>query len=98
MKSEVVKATGRWLCLAGLLLMITGDSPRAIPVLRASWLYLVLLLLGSLCFAAGGLKPRRIPGVAAVVKPLALLLCAFLLSAVASSNPLLSAQSFVAVL
>ena len=98
MKIEVVKATGRWLCLAGLLLMITGDSPRSIPVIRAPWLYLVLLLLGSLCFAAGGLKPRRIPGVAAVVKPLALLLGAFLLSTVASSNPILSAQSFLAVL
>ena len=79
--------------------MITGDGPSSIPVIRAPWLYLVLLLLGSLSFAAGGgVKPRRIPCVGAVVTPLALLLCAFLLSVVASTTPILSAQSFLAVL
>ena len=98
MKIQAVKATGRWLCLAGLLLMITGDSPRSIPVIRAPWLYLVLLLLGSVFFAAGGLKPRRRTCVDAIAKPLALLLGAFLLSAVASSIPILSARSFLAVL
>ena len=77
--------------------MITGDGPPLIPIIRAPWLYLVLLLMGLLCFAADGAKPRR-PSIGFVVKPLALLLGAFLLSVVTSFAPLLSARTFLAVL
>ena len=57
-------AAGRWLLLAGLLFMVTGDGPPTtirlskwptpLPFLAYPWLYLSLLLLGIACFVAGG--------------------------------------------
>ena len=101
--------TGRWLCLAGLFLLISGDGlfqtlglsrwPTPLPFVASLPLYLALLFLGFLCFAgAGAVKSRSIPGVRGVFIPMALLLGAFLLSTVASATPKLSARSFLAVL
>ncbi len=59
-----VTAAGRWLFLAGLLFMVTGDGPAStigisrwptpLPFLAWPWLYLVLLVLGARVFVAGG--------------------------------------------
>ena len=95
MKIEAVNATGRWLCLAGLLLMITGDSPGSIPVIRAPWLYLVLLGVGAACIVAGGgVKSWRLPHFRFLVKPLAALLAVFFLSTVTSQVHSLIAIAF----
>ncbi len=61
---STVIAAGRWLLLAGLLFMVTGDGPTStirvskwptpFPFLAYPWLYLSLLLLGIACFVAGG--------------------------------------------
>jgi len=104
-----VNLTGRWLSLAGLLLMISGDGPfqtlglsrwpTPLPFVASLPLYLPLLFLGFLFFGvANGLKSKTTPGVHAVIKPLGLLLGAFLLSTVASEVLRLSARSFLAVL
>src|SRR5262245_15634033 len=61
--SRVITA-GRWLLVAGLMFMVTGDGPSStvriskwptpLPFLAWPWPYLVLLVLGIACFAAGG--------------------------------------------
>lgn len=106
---HVLHSTGRWLCLAGLLLMISGDAPIAMlgasswpmPFRALAWsrLYLALLVLGIVCVAiGGGARPSRMACLDAVMLPLGLLLGAFLLSTVASDAPILSAWAFLAVL
>ena len=86
---------GRWLFLAGVMLMVTGDGPSStigksrwltpFPFLAWEWLYLVLLLLGAVCFVAGGgVKSWKPSHLRFMVIPLTVLLAAFLLSAAAS--------------
>jgi hypothetical protein len=103
-----VTTAGRWLFLAGILLMVTGDGPpwtiriskwpTPFPFLAWPWLYPVLLALGAACFAAGGgVKSWRLPHLRFVVIPLAAVLGAFLLSAAASQAHVLSAIAFFSV-
>src|SRR5688572_5813263 len=108
MYSPVLKSTGICLCLAGLLLMISGDSPVRMtgvsrwqtPVQFFAWsrLYLVLLLSGMVCFAAGGGAKSRNRCLDSLVKPVGLLLGAFFLSTLTSAVPTLSLRSYVVVL
>jgi O-antigen ligase len=106
---RVLKTSGLWLCLAGVLLMITGDGPSdtirpsmwqtPLPFLAWRWLYIVLLFVGGLCFAAGvGVKPARVAFLRVIAKPLALLLGAFFLSTLFSDVPRISIRWFEAVL
>jgi O-antigen ligase len=106
---HVLNSAGQWLSLSGLFLMISGDGPllsaglsrwpTPLPFVASPPLYLALLFLGFLCLGgAARLQWRSIPTVRAIVKPLGLLLCAFLLSAVFSDHSYLSARSFLAVL
>jgi len=106
--SSRTEAVGRWLFLGGLFMMITGDRPelalRAVrldvelPVLAWPWLYLVLLASGIVIMAAGGRPPiGRVPRAAFLVRPLAALLAAFLLSAVFSSVLSLSLPAWLLV-
>lgn len=99
---------GRWLFLAGVMLMVTGDGPSStvglsrwptpLPFLAWEWLYVVLLSAGAVCFlAGGGVKSGKLPHLHFVVVPLAVLLGAFLLSAVASQVHTLSALALVTV-
>ncbi len=85
---RVLHSTGIWLCLAGVLLMISGDGPfltlglarwpTPLPFIASPPLYLALLFLGFLCAAAAGLvEPRGIPGLEALIRPLVLLVAAF---------------------
>ena len=87
--SRVITA-GRWLLLAGLLFMVTGDGPTStvrvsrwptpLPFLANPWLYLSFLLLGVVCFVAGGgVKSWRLPQLRFIVVPLAALVGAFVL-------------------
>jgi len=89
--------------------MITGDGPAGtirvstwptpIPFLARRWLYLAFLMLGSVCFAAGGgAKPGKLSSLRFIAKPLGILLGAFLLSAVFSDAPTLSIRACLAVL
>ena len=88
--------------------MVTGDGPpwtiriskwpTPFPFLAWPWLYLVLLALGAICFAAGGgVKSWRLPHLRFVAVPLAVLLGALLLSTAASQFHLLSAIAFLDV-
>jgi O-antigen ligase len=106
---RVLKTSGLWLCLAGVLLMITGDGPSdtirpstwqtPLPFLAWRWLYIVLVFMGGLCFAAGvRVRPAKVAFLRVIAKPLALLLGAFLLSTLFSDVPRLSMRWFVAVL
>jgi O-antigen ligase len=99
---------GRWLLLAGVLLMVTGDGPpwtvriskwpTPFPFLAWPWLYPLLLMLGALCFAAGGgVKPSRLSHLRFLVVPVAVVLGAFLLSTVVSQVHSLSASAFLGV-
>ena len=103
-----VTTAGRWLFLAGVLLMVTGDGPpwtvriskwpTPLPFLAWPWLYLLLLVLGAVCFAAGGgVKSWRLPHLRFVAIPLAALLGAFLLSTAASQAHVLSAIALFSV-
>jgi O-antigen ligase len=105
---QLLTRAGRWLFLAGVLLMVTGDGPSSavgmsrwptpFPFLAWPWLYLVLLALGAVCFVAGGgVKSWTIPHLRFVLVPLAALLAALLLSAVASHVHTLSALAFLGV-
>jgi len=89
--------------------MISGDGPlltaglsrwpTPLPFVASPPLYLALLFLAFLCFAAASAsKSKSVPGPRAVFIPLAFLLGAFLLSTVSSDIPKLSARSFLAVL
>src|SRR5688500_11871800 len=108
MTAGPLKSTGICLCLAGLLLMISGGSPLRMigasrwqtPVQFFAWsrLYLVLLLSGIVCFAAGGGVKSRNRCLDPLVKPLGLLLGAFFLSTLTSGAPARSLRSYVAVL
>lgn len=102
-------STGRWLCLAGLLLLISGDGllltaglarwPTPLPFVASFPLYLALLFLGFLCFAAaGGVTSAAVSAARGVFIPLGLLLGALLLSTLLSETANVSARSFVAVL
>lgn len=99
---------GRWLFLAGLIFMVTGDGPAStiglsrwstpLPFLAWPWLYLVLLAVGTLLFAAGGgVKSWRLPHLRFIAAPIAALLAAFALSTIASQVPALSARAFITV-
>ena len=99
---------GRWLFLAGVLLLVTGDGPSStigkskwatpLPFLAWEWLYLVLLLLGAACFVAGGgVKSWRPSHLRFMAIPLTALLAAFLLSAAASQVHTLSAVALLGV-
>jgi O-antigen ligase len=105
---QLLARAGRWLFLAGLMLMVTGDGPSStvgmtrwptpFPFLAWPWLYLVLLAVGAACFTAGGgVKSWALPHLRFVVIPLAALLGAFLLSAVASQVHTLSALALLGV-
>jgi O-antigen ligase len=104
-----VITAGRWLLLAGLLLMVTGDGPTTtirmstwptpFPFLAYPWLYLSLLLLGMACFiAGGGIKSWKASHFRFIVVPVVALLCAFLLSMVASQVRSMSASALLSVL
>jgi O-antigen ligase len=103
-----VTIAGRWLVLAGLLLMVAGDGPSStigisrwptpLPFLAWPWLYLVLLMLGVACLAGGGALTWRLPHLNFIVPPLAALLATLLLSTIASQIHTLSAMAFLAVL
>jgi O-antigen ligase len=104
-----VITAGRWLFLAGLMLMVTGDGPAStigmsrwptpLPFLAWSWLYLALLALGAVLFAAGGgIRSWTLPHLRFIVVPIGALLAAFLLSTIASQVPSLSANAFATVL
>jgi O-antigen ligase len=101
-----VDAPGRWLFLAGVFMMITGDSPegalRALrwdvhaPALAWPWLYLVLLAAGLAVMALGGRPPiGRVRRAACLAWPVAMLLAAFLLSTILSRAPLLSLPAWL---
>jgi O-antigen ligase len=88
--------------------MVTGDGPSStvglsrwptpLPFLSWEWLYIVLLSVGAVCFlAGGGVKSWTLPHLRFVVVPLAALLGAFLLSALASQVHTLSALAFLIV-
>jgi O-antigen ligase len=90
------------------MLLVTGDGPSSafgmsrwptpFPFLAWPWLYLVLLALGAVCVVAGGgVKSWTIPHLRFLLVPLAALLGAFLLSAVASQVHTLSALAFLGV-
>jgi O-antigen ligase len=90
------------------MLMVTGDGPAStigmsrwptpFPFLAWPWLYLVLLAAGAACFVAGGgVKSWKLPHLRFVVVPLAVLLGAFLLSAVVSQVHTLSAVALLSV-
>ena len=104
-----VTAAGRWLFLAGLMLMVTGDGPVStigisrwptpLPFLAWPWLYLLLLLIGAVLFiAGGGVTSWRLPHLRFMIVPLAAVLAAFLLSTVVSQVPSYSARAFLTVL
>jgi O-antigen ligase len=106
--SRVITA-GRWLLLAGLLFMVTGDGPSStvrmsrwptpLPFLAWPWLYLVLLVLGIACFiAGGGVKSWKPPHLRGIVAPLGALLATFLLSTITSQVHSLSATALLAVI
>ena len=106
--SRVITA-GRWLVLAGLLFMVTGDGPAStirmskwptpLPFLAYPWLYVSLLLLGIVCFVAGGgVKTWRLPQFQFVLVPLSALLGAFLLSTATSQVHTMSAVALLSVL
>ena len=89
--------------------MITGDGPSStisvsrwptpFPFLAWPWLYPAILFLGIVCFVAGGgVTSWRLPHLRPIVAPLALLVGAFLLSAVASQIHTLSLMAFLSVL
>jgi O-antigen ligase len=101
-------SAGRWLFLAGVMLMVTGDGPSAtvglsrwptpLPFLAWEWLYLVLLSVGAACFlAGGGAQSWTLPHLRFVVVPLTALLGACALSAVASQVHTLSAIAMLVV-
>jgi O-antigen ligase len=103
-----VTTAGRWLFLAGLMLMVTGDGPAStiglsrwptpLPFLAWPWLYLVLLLLGTLLFAVGGgVKSWKLPHLRFLAVPIAALLAAFVLSTIASQIPAVSARALIVV-
>lgn len=107
-ESRVITA-GRWLLVAGLFFMVTGDGPSStirmskwptpLPFLSWPWLYLVLLALGTACFiAAGGVKSWKPPRLRAMVVPLGALLAAFALSTLTSQVHSLSAIAFLSVI
>jgi O-antigen ligase len=104
-----VITAGRWLVLAGLLFMVTGDGPTStvrvskwptpLPFLSNPWLYLALLLLGAVCFVAGGgVKSWKLPQLRFIVIPLAALVGAFVLSAATSQVHTMSATALLTVL
>jgi O-antigen ligase len=106
--SRVITA-GRWLLLAGLLFMVTGDGPTStvrvakwptpLPFLANPWLYLSLLLLGVVCFiAGGGVKSWRLPQLRSILVPLAALVAAFVLSTATSQVHTMSATALLSVL
>jgi len=89
--------------------MITGDGPAStisvsrwptpFPFLAWPWLYLVLLALGAICLIAGGtVRSWRLPQLRSLATPVAALMGAFLLSAVASQMHTLSATALGAVI
>jgi O-antigen ligase len=105
---DVISSTGRWLCLAGLLLMISGDGPAltaglsrlpaSLPFIGSPPLYLALLFTGFVLFLGSvGITRGSIPGVPRVSLPLALLLGAFVGSAALSDHAKLSARSVLAI-
>jgi O-antigen ligase len=106
--SRVIIA-GRWLLVAGLMFMVTGDGPSStvriskwptpVPFLAWQWLYPVLLVLGIACFVAGGgVKSWKPPHLRVMVAPLGALLAAFLLSAITSQVHVLSATALLTVM
>jgi len=106
--SRVITA-GRWLLLAGLLFMVTGDGPTStvrvskwltpFPFLAYPWLYLFLVLLGVVCFVAGGgVKSWRLPHLRFILVPLAALVGAFVLSTATSQVHTMSATALLSVL
>ena len=101
-------AAGRWLLLAGLLFMVTGDGPAStirvskwltpLPFLAYPWLYLALVLLGAACFVAGGgVKSWKPSHLRFIVVPGVALVAAFLLSAAASQVHTMSAMALLSV-
>jgi len=104
-----VTTAGRWLFLAGLLLLITGDGPSStirvskwptpLPFLSWPWLYIVLLSAGAIALVAGGaLRSWKLPHARAIAVPLVLLIAACLLSTVLSQVPALSVTAMLSVL
>ena len=100
---------GRWLLLAGLLFMVTGDGPAStirvskwltpLPFLAYPWLYLALVLLGAACFVAGGgVKSWKPSHLRFIVVPGVALVGAFLLSAATSQVHTMSAMALLSVL
>lgn len=101
-------AAGRWLLLAGLLFMVTGDGPAStirvskwltpLPFLAYPWLYLALVLLGAACFVAGGgVKSWKPSHLRFIAVPGVSLVGAFLLSAATSQVHTMSAMALLSV-
>lgn len=106
-RSRLARA-GQWLFLTGVFLMVTGDGPAStvrlakwatpVPALSWAWLHLIVLAIAALVLAAAGLRVWRASRVAFLVRPVAFLLSAFLVSTLLSSAHRLSAEAFLLVL
>lgn len=94
------ESLGRWLWLAGVLLLIAGDAPSTpVAALAWPWLYLALLGLSFVCMAAAG--RLRLPGPSSLRvlgPPVALLLGSFAFSSIFSQVHAVSASAFALVL
>jgi O-antigen ligase len=97
-----LEASGKALLLAGLFLMVSGDGltnrHMPVPALAWPWLYLVVLTIAfALLTAAGCIRRRGAPYIGVLGRPLALLTAAFLLSAIFSHVPSLTAIALACV-
>jgi O-antigen ligase len=106
--NPTVLTAGRWLLLAGLFFLITGDGPSTtvrltrwptpLPFLGWQWLHVVLIGAGAACMVAGGgVKSWRLPQLRFLLTPLAVLLGAFVLSTAFSEVHTLSAVALLSV-
>lgn len=98
----------RWLLLAGVFFLVTGDGPASTvrvtrwptfaPQLAWPWIAPVLLSVGAIGLAAAGaIGSFRPDSVRGLLRPVAAVLGAFLLSTIFSQLPALSVESFAMV-